>query len=63
MPWRSGAGEEEIEHLGRVDTFTLDLEARWQDESTIRRLDIADTDLAFDIEATFAADPSVSGRT
>ncbi len=53
------AGAEEIEHLGRVDTFTLDLEARWQDESTIRRLDIADTDLAFDIEATFAADPSV----
>ena len=53
------AGAEEIEHLGRVDTFTLDLEARWQDESTMRRLDIADTDLAFDIEATFAADPSV----
>ncbi len=53
------AGSEEIEHLGRVDTFTLDLEARWQDESTIRRLDIADSDLAFDIEASFAADPSV----
>ena len=27
------AGTEEIEHLGRVDTFTLDLEARWQDEA------------------------------
>ena len=27
------AGAEEIEHLGRVETFTLDLEARWQDES------------------------------
>jgi uncharacterized protein YndB with AHSA1/START domain len=53
------AGAEEIEHLGRVETFTLDLEARWQDESAIRRLDIADTDLAFDIEATFDADPSV----
>lgn len=53
------AGSEEIEHLGRVDTFTMDLEARWQDESTMRRLDIADTDLAFDIEATFAAEPSV----
>ncbi len=53
------AGAEDIEHLGRVDTFTLDLEARWQDESTIRRLDIADSDLAFDIEASFAADPSV----
>ena len=53
------AGSEEIEHLGRVDTFTMDLEARWQDESTLRRLDIADTDLAFDIEATLAADPSL----
>lgn len=53
------AGSEEIEHLGRVETFTLDLEARWQDESTVRRLDIADTDLAFRIEATLAADPSV----
>ena len=37
------AGAEEIEHLGRVDTFTLDLEARWQDESGKRRLDIADS--------------------
>lgn len=53
------AGSEEIEHLGRVDTFTLDLETRWQDERTMRRLEIADGDLAFDIEATFAADPSV----
>ena len=53
------AGAEDIEHLGRVDTFTLDLEARWQDESTIRRLDIADSDLAFNVEASFAAEPSV----
>ena len=53
------AGAEDIEHLGRVDTFTMDLEARWQDESTMRRLAIADIDLAFDMEATFAADPSV----
>jgi uncharacterized protein YndB with AHSA1/START domain len=52
-------GEESIEHLGRVDTFTLDLEARWQAESGERRLDIADTDLTFDIEATLAAEPSV----
>ncbi|MFL5686157.1 MAG: DUF2652 domain-containing protein [Chloroflexota bacterium] len=52
-------GAEDIEHLGRVETFTLDLEARWQHDSTIHRLDIADTDLAFDIEATFGADPSV----
>ena len=53
------AASEEIEHLGRVDTFTMDLEAHWQDDSTKRRLDIADTDLAFDIEATLGADPSV----
>ena len=52
-------GEESIEHLGRVDTFTLDLEARWQAESGERRLDIADGDAAFDIEATLAAEPSV----
>ena len=55
------AGAEEIEHLGRVDTFTLDLEARWQDEGTMRRLETSPTppSLAFDIEATFSADPSV----
>ena len=53
------AGVEDIEHLGRVDTFTLDLETRWQDETTMRRIEIADSDLAFDIDATFGADPSV----
>jgi uncharacterized protein YndB with AHSA1/START domain len=52
-------GAESIEHLGRVETFTLDLEARWQAESGERRLDIADADLAFDLETTLAAEPSV----
>ena len=52
-------GTEEIQYLGRIDTFTLDLEARWQDESGKRRLDIADSDLAFGIEGTLGADPSV----
>ena len=52
-------GEESIEHLGQVGTFTLDLEARWQAENGERRVDIAESDAAFDIEATFAADPSV----
>jgi uncharacterized protein YndB with AHSA1/START domain len=52
-------GDEAIEHLGRVTTFTLDLESRWQDEIGTRRLDIAEADLAFAIEATLAADPSV----
>ncbi len=52
-------GEESIEHLGRVDTFTLDLEARWQAETGERRLDISVGDTAFDIEATLAAEPAV----
>lgn len=53
------AGEESIEHLGDIHTFTLDLEARWQAESGERRLDIAKADAAFDVEATLAAEPSV----
>ena len=53
------AGQETIEHLGPVDTFTLDLEARWQAETGLRRLDIADADVVLDVEATFAAEPSV----
>ena len=54
---RSGA--ESIEHLGHVDTFTLDLEARWQAESSERRLDIAEADVTFHVEASLAAEPSV----
>jgi uncharacterized protein YndB with AHSA1/START domain len=53
------SGEEAIEHLGHVDTFTLDLEARWQAESGERRVDIAEADLAFDLEGILAADPAV----
>ena len=53
------SGREAIEHLGHVDTFTLDLEARWQAESGERRLDIADGDAAIDLEATLPAEPSV----
>jgi uncharacterized protein YndB with AHSA1/START domain len=52
-------GKESIEHLGDVGTFTLDLEARWQAESAQRRLDIADADLAFDVETTLTAETSV----
>jgi len=52
-------GVERIEHLGRVETFTLDLEARWQAESGERRIEIADADLAFAVDATLAAEPSV----
>jgi hypothetical protein len=53
------AGEESIEHLGRVGTFTLDLEARWQTESAVRRIEIAQGDVIVDVEATLAAEPSV----
>jgi uncharacterized protein YndB with AHSA1/START domain len=53
------SGKESIEHLGDVGTFTLDLEAGWQAESAQRRLDIAEADLAFDIEAILNAEPSV----
>ena len=52
-------GEESIEHLGLVDTFTLDLEARWRAESGERRLDIDEADIVFDVEARLAAEPSV----
>ncbi len=51
-------GTESIEHLGDVDTFTLDLEARWQADSGERRLDIAASDLAFSLESTLAAEPA-----
>jgi len=51
--------EESIEHLGRVTTFTLDLEARWQAESGVRRLDVEDTDTVLDLAATVDAEPSV----
>jgi uncharacterized protein YndB with AHSA1/START domain len=52
-------GQEVIEHLGHVDTLTLDLEARWLAESGERRLDISEADAAFDVKATLAAEPSI----
>ena len=56
---RPQLADETIEHLGPVDTFTLDLEARWQAETGLRRLEIADADVVLDVEATFAAEPSI----
>ena len=52
--------EETIEHLGRVATFVLDLEARWQAESSIRRLDAgwADGESLAEIDTVVAADPA-----
>ena len=57
------AGELSIEHLGRIATVTLDLEARWQAETGDRRLEVAAADVILDVEATIAADPRSSGRT
>jgi hypothetical protein len=53
------AGREAIEHLGPVDTFTLDLEALWQAETVTRRLVIRETSVILDIEATLSAEASV----
>jgi hypothetical protein len=54
------AAEETIEHLGQVSTYTLDLEARWQQESGTRRLDVGDADVVLDVDATLGADPAVA---
>ena len=60
---RAGLGvtsaEESIEHFGPVTTFTLDLEARWQAESGVRRLDVGGTETVLDLVARMDADPSV----
>ena len=48
-----------IEHLGRVSTFTLDLEARWQGETSIRRIDLDPAEVIIDVGATIPAEPSV----
>jgi hypothetical protein len=52
------SAEESIEHLGRVVTFTLDLEARWQAETGLRRLDVTDG-AVLDVVLTIGAEPSV----
>ena len=52
------AAQETIEHLGPVSTFALDLEARWQSESTIRRLDVGANGLLLDLDATVDAAPA-----
>jgi hypothetical protein len=51
--------EQTIEHLGRVSTFTLDLESRWRAESDVRRLNIRDDDLVVDLAATVDATAAV----
>jgi hypothetical protein len=51
--------EESVEHLGRVSTFTLDLEARWHAESGARRLVVGDADLILDLDSVVSAEPAV----
>ena len=53
------SGEESIEHLGRVSTYTLDLEARWQADSGSRRLDIGAEGVVLELDATLGAEPAV----
>ena len=53
------AGEESIEHLGRVGTFVWDLESRWQVESARRLLDGSEGEVVLDVDMTCIAEPSV----
>jgi hypothetical protein len=54
------AGHEQIEHIGEVATFTLELERSWTEESARRRLDAGDGMPLFDIETVLAAEPAVA---
>jgi len=51
-------GSETMDHLGTVATHTLDLEARWQSEGGIRRLNVADSRALVDLQAEIDADAS-----
>jgi uncharacterized protein YndB with AHSA1/START domain len=53
------SAEESVEHFGRVATFILGLEDRWQAEGSLRRLDIAAADILLDLVSTIAAEPAV----
>jgi uncharacterized protein YndB with AHSA1/START domain len=53
------SGEERIEHFGRVVTWILDLEGRWQAETGVRRLQVAEEDVVLDVEATINTEPPV----
>ena len=49
---------ETIEHLGAVDTFTQDLETRWQSETGQQRLTLDSGEPLFDIEIAVPAEPA-----
>jgi hypothetical protein len=52
------AGEEAIEHLGRVSTFVWDLEARWQVDSDRRLLDASTGVVVLDVDMSVTAEAS-----
>lgn len=52
--------EESIDELGRVKTFTLDLESRWQTETAARQLAVRDEDVILDLEATVPVEPATA---
>ncbi|HYN68937.1 MAG TPA: SRPBCC family protein, partial [Candidatus Eisenbacteria bacterium] len=51
-------GSESIEHLGEVATYTMDLEARWQSETELQRLTIAETEALLDLDVNVRAQPA-----
>jgi hypothetical protein len=50
------AAQETYDHLGTIRTWTLDLEASWQAESAVRRLDIAAGRPILELELSVASD-------
>jgi hypothetical protein len=51
-------GEEDIEHIARVTTFTRDLEAAWTTESAQRRVDTTAGEPLLDVDTTIGCDPA-----
>ena len=49
---------ETVEHLGDVVTWAADLDARWQAETALRRLDPRDEPVLLDVELRVAAAPA-----
>jgi len=49
-------GHEEIEHIGEIETWVQDLEARWQQEAAAPRLTLDDAELLLDATVTVRGD-------
>jgi uncharacterized protein YndB with AHSA1/START domain len=50
---------ESLDGLDPIETFTLDLERRWQTETASRRLDTAAGDVLIDLETVVPAEPAI----